>query len=129
MRIEVTKSKKKKTEEKAPEVDVLDLLIGLIEAETKIKEKAGIKVATSSEEMAVGKAIARKLDIIDDFESDFIMPLVTKEFDICDKKRLEYMMRVDNKLSEIIDDMGSLLFGALNLDEVKRNDNEDWDRK
>ena len=125
MRIEVTKSKKRKTEKKVSDVDILKLLIGLIEADTELKEKAGIKVAISSEEMAVGKAIASKLDIIDDFESDFIMPLVTKEFDISDETRLKYMKRTNDKLSEIIDDMERLLFGTFKLDEVKRNDNED----
>ena len=125
MRIEVTKIKKGKTGKNAPDVNVLDLLLGLIEADTKIKEKAGLKVDISSEEMALGNAIAKKLDRINDFASDFIMPLVTQEFDICDKKRLEYMIRVNDKLSEIIDDMERLLFGAFKLDEVKRNDNED----
>ena len=53
------------------------------------------------------------------------MPLVTEEFDISNKKRLEYMRIVNFKLSEIVDDMEKLLFGDFKLDEVKRNDNED----
>lgn len=125
MRIEVTKMKKEKTEKNAPDVNILNLLLGLIEADTKMKEKAGIKVDISSEEIVVGNAIAKKLDRINDFASDFIMPLVTQEFDISNGKRLEYMTRTNDKLSEIIDDMERLLFGAFKLDEVKRNDNED----
>lgn len=124
MRIEVTKIKKGKTE-KEERVDIVKQLLDLIEADTKIREKAGIKVNLSSEEMAVGKAIASKLDIIDGFASNFIMPLVTQEFDISNKKRLEYMRIVNFKLSEIVDDMEKLLIGDFNLNEVKRNDNED----
>lgn len=124
MRIEVTKIKKGKTGKKE-QADIVKQLFDLIEADTKIREKAGFKVAISSEEMAVGKAIATKLDIIDDFAADFIMPLVTQEFDISNEKRLKYMKRTNDKLSEIIDDMERLLFGAFKLDEVKRNDNED----
>lgn len=100
-------------------------MLDLIEADTKIREKAGVKVSISSEELAVGNAIAKKLDIIDDFAANFIMPLVTQEFDISNEKRLEYMKRTNDKLSEIIDDMERLLFGAFKLDEVNRNDNED----
>lgn len=122
MRIEVTKIKKGKPGKKE-QADIVKQLLDLIEADTKIKEKAGFKVAISSEEMAVGNAIARKLDIINDFASDFIMPLVTQEFDISNEKRLEYMKRMNDKLSEIIDDMERLLFGAFKLDEVERNDN------
>ena len=125
MRIEVTKIKKGKTEKKAPEVDVLKLLFGLIEADTKIREKAGFKAAISSEEMEVGNAITTKLDMFDDLASEFIMPLVIRKFGISNEKRLEYMKRTNDKLSEIIDDMERLLFGAFKLDEVKRNDNED----
>ena len=125
MRIEVTKIKKGKTEKKAPDVDVLKLLLGLVEVDTKMKEKAGIKVDLSSEEIALGKAIASKLDIINVFASDFIMPLVKREFDISNKKRLEYMMRTNGKLSVFIDDMEKLLIGDFNLNKVKRNDNED----
>lgn len=125
MRIEVTKIKKGKTKKKAPDVDVLKLLLGLVEVDTEMKEKAGIKVDISSEEIALGKAIASKLDIINVFASDFIMPLVKREFDISDKKRLEYMMRTNGKLSVFIDDMEKLLIGDFNLNEVKRNDNED----
>lgn len=121
MRIEVTKMKKGKKEQ---DIDIVKLLLGLIEADTKIKEKAGIKVVMSSEEMETGKAIATKLDRINDFASDFIMPLVTQEFDISNKKRLEYMRIVNFKLSEIVDDMEKLLIGDFNLNEVKRNDNE-----
>ena len=124
MRIEVTKIKKGKTEKKEQD-DIVKQLLDLIEADTKIREKAGFKVAISSEEMAVGNAIARKLDKINDFASDFIMPLATRKFDICDEKRLEYMKRTDEKLSVIIDAMERLLFGTFKLDEVKRNDNED----
>lgn len=124
MRIEVTKIKKGKTGKKE-QADIVKQLLDLIEADTKIREKAGIKVAISSEEIEVGKAIASKLDIIDGFASNFIMPLVTEEFDISNKKRLEYMRIVNFKLSEIVDDMEKLLFGDFKLDEVKRNDNED----
>lgn len=124
MKIEVTKIKKGKTGKKEQD-DIVKQLLDLIEADTKIREKAGFKVAISSEEMAVGNAIARKLDRINDFASEFIMPLVTRELDISNEKRLEYMKRTNDKLSEIIDDMERLLFGAFKLDEVKRNDNED----
>lgn len=124
MRIEVTKIKKGKTGKKA-QADIVKQLLDLIMADTKIREKAGIKGTISSDEMAVGRAIATKLDRIDDFASEFIMPLVTQEFDISNEKRLEYMKRTNDKLSEIIDDMERLLFGAFKLDEVKRNDNED----
>lgn len=123
MRIEVTKIKKGKTGKQAQDVDIKKLLLDLIEADIKRREKAGVKVALSSEEMAVGNAIAKKLDIIDDFAANFIMPLVTQEFDISNEKRLEYMKRTNDKLSEIIDDMERLLFGAFKLDEVERNDN------
>lgn len=125
MKIEVTKMKKGKTGKKEQDIDIVKLLLGLIEADPKIKEKAGIKGPISSDEMAVGRAIATKLDRIDDFASEFIMPLVTQKFDISNEKRLEYMKRTNDKLSEIIDDMERLLFGAFKLDEVKRNDNED----
>lgn len=125
MRIEVMKIKKGKTEKKTQDVDIKKLLLDLIEADIKRREKAGVKVSISSEEMAVGNAIARKLDIIDDFAANFIMPLVTQEFDISNEKRLEYMKSTNDKLSEIIDDMERLLFGAFKLDEVNRNDNED----
>lgn len=125
MIIEVKKIKKGNVEKKAQGVDLARLLLDLFEEEIKMKEKAGIKVTISSEEMAVGNAIARKLDRINDFASDFIMPLVTRELDISNGKRLEYMKRTNDKLSEIIDDMERLLFGAFKLDEVKRNDNED----
>lgn len=124
MRIEVTKIKKGKTGKKE-QVDIVKQMLDLIEADTKIREKAGIKVNLSSEEMALGRAIASKLDIIDGFASNFIMPLVTQEFDISNKKRLEYMRIVNFKLSEIVDDMEKLLIGDFNLNEVKRNDNED----
>ena len=124
MRIEVTKIKKGKTGKKA-QADIVKQLLDLIEADTKIREKAGFKVAISSEEMAVGNAIASKLDRINDFASGFIMPLVTRKFDISNEKRLEYMKRTDEKLLVIIDAMERLLFGAFKLDEVKRNDNED----
>ena len=123
MRIEVTKIKKGKTGKQAQDVDIKKLLLDLIEADIKRREKAGVKVALSSEEMAVGNAIAKKLDIIDDFAANFIMPLVTQEFDISNEKRFEYMKRTNDKLSEIIDDMERLLFGAFKLDEVERNDN------
>lgn len=125
MRIEVTKIKKGKTGKKEQDIDIKKLLLDLIEADTKRKEKAGLKVSISSEEMALGREIAVKLDRIDDFAADFIMPLVTQEFDISNGKRMEYMMRTNDKLSEIIDDMEKLLFGDFKLDEVKRNDNED----
>lgn len=124
MRIEVTKIKKGKTGKKE-QADIVKQLLDLIEADTKIREKAGFKVAISSEEMAVGNLIARKLDRINDFASVLIMPLVTRKFDISNEKRLEYMKRTNDKLSEIIDDMERLLFGAFKLNEVKRNDNED----
>lgn len=124
MRIEVTKIKKGKTGKKE-QADIVKQLLDLIEADTKIREKAGIKVAISSEELAVGNAIASKLDRINDFASGFIMPLVTRKFEISNEKRLEYMMRTNGKLSVFIDDMEKLLLGAFKLDEVKRNDNED----
>lgn len=125
MRIEVMKIKKGKTEKKTQDVDIKKLLFDLIEADIKRREKVGVKVSISSEEMAVGNAIARKLDIINDLAADFIMPLVTQEFDISNEKRLEYMKRTNDKLSVFIDDMERLLFGAFKLDEVNRNDNED----
>lgn len=124
MIIEVTKIKKGKTGKKE-QADIVEQLIDLIEADTKIRERAGFKVAVSSEEIALGRDILVKLDRIDDFISDFIMPLITWKFDISNEKRLEYMKRTNDKLSEIIDDMERLLFGAFKLDEVKRNDNED----
>ena len=124
MKIEVTKIKKGKTGKKE-QADIVKQLLDLIMADTKIREEAGFKVVISSAEMAVGNAIMRKLDRIDDFASDFIVPLVTRGFDVSDEKRLEYMKRTNDKLSEIIDDMERLLFGAFKLDEVKRNDNED----
>lgn len=124
MIVEVTKIKKGKTGKKE-QADIVDQLLDLIEADTKIREKAGFKVAISSEEIALGRDILVKLDRIDVFISDFIMPLVTWKFDISDEKRLEYMKRTNDKLSEIIDDMERLLFGAFKLDEVNRNDNED----
>lgn len=122
MRIEVTKIKKGKTGKKEQD-DIVKQLLDLIEADTKIREKAGFKVAISSEEIALGRDIIAKLDRIDNFEGNFIMPLVGHEFDICDEKRLEYMKRTNDKLSEINDDMERLLFGVFKLDEVKRNDN------
>lgn len=125
MKIKVTKIQKGNEEKRKQEVDIKYLLMDLFEKETEIREKAGFKVSISSKEIALGKAIAIKLDRIDDFAADFIMPLVTREFDISDEKRLEYMKRVSAKLSEIIDDMERLLFGAFKLDEVNRNDNED----
>lgn len=122
MRIEVTKIKKGKTGKKE-QTDIVKQLLDLIEADTKIKEKAGFKVAISSAEIASGRDIIAKLDRIDNFADNFIMPLVGHEFDICDEKRLEYMKRTNDKLSEINDDMERLLFGAFKLDEVERNDN------
>lgn len=124
MKIEVTKIKKGKTGKKEQE-DIVKQIIDLIQAETKEREKAGFKVSISSEELAIGKAIASKLDIINDFASDFIMPLVTQEFDVSNKKRLEYMRIINFKLSEIVDDMEKLLFGDFKLGEVEKNDNED----
>ena len=122
MRIEVTKIKKGKTGKKE-QADIVKQLLDLIEADTKIREKAGFKVAISSAEIALGRDIIAKLDRIDNLEGNFIMPLVGHEFDICDEKRLEYMKRTNDKLSEINDDMERLLFGVFKLDEVKRNDN------
>ena len=124
MIIEVKKIKKGNAEKKAQDLDITDLLLDLFEADTKIKEKAGIKVAISSEEMAVGREILAKLGKIDAFGSDYIMPLITHKFDISNEKSLEYMKRTNDKLSEIIDDMERLFFGAFKLlDEVKKNDN------
>lgn len=122
MIIDVTKIKKGKTGKKE-QADIVKQLLDLIEADTKIREKAGIKVAISSEELALGNAIASKLDRINDFASGFIMPLVTRKFEISNEKRLEYMMRTNGKLSEVIDDMEKLLFGDFKLNEVKKSDN------
>lgn len=122
MIIEMTEMKKGK---KAQDIDLVNMVLDLIEADTKIREKAGLKVRLSSEEIALGRDIIEKIDRIDNFADNFIMPLIGHEFDICDEKCLEYMKRTNDKLSEIIDDMERLLFGAFKLDEVKRNDNED----
>lgn len=122
MIIEVTEMKKGK---KAQDIDLVNMVLDLIEADTKIREKAGLKVRLSSEEIALGRDIIEKFDRIDNFADNFIMPLIGHEFDISNEKSLEYMKRTNDKLSEIIDDMERLLFGAFKLDEVKRNDNED----
>lgn len=125
MRIEETKIKKGKTGKKEQDMDLVNMLFDLIEADTKIREKLGFKVSISSEEIVLGRKIIAKLERIDCFADEFIMPLIGQEFDISDEKRLEYMKRTNYKLSEIIDDMERLLFGAFKLDEVEKNDNED----